>query len=477
MTANERQTNTAARLRAPLRAYAAWCNGGAARKIGDFLHSPFFVYALAALTAVLSVVKIDALTYSILAAAGCVALLFGKDALPALVTALFLLLGRGDCKRALDTPAVACLCVFGSLAGLCALWHVAVHFDARRFTGGKLTLGYIALTAALAAAGFFYPGYTAGDAGASLKFIAYITVIYFTVRGFVTPSKQSLGYFMRAGMAYGVTVGIQLCVTYLTSRTLIESGFDKSYMIVGWGISNQIGEALFRAIPCCFYLMCTEEKHNWLYCAAAALLQVLQLFTFSRASLLFTLPLFCVCLLLCVLFGKNRKQAVLCCAVLAAAAVLALIAVSDYLTHIIDYFRSAGFGDSGRFAIWTEGVNSFLRYPVFGAGMRHGEYATGHLYYHNTLVQFLGCGGALGVGAYLWHRAQTAALFTQKPTLDRTFLGILIAGVLLISLLDCFYFNISSQIFMCYALVHAEEDLRRALPFAYRKKKRYARLF
>ena len=77
-------------------------------------------------------------------------------------------------------------------------------------------------------------------------------------------------------------------------------------MLLGWGVSNTIGATLFVAMPFVFYLMYTEDKHAWYYFTAVTLMLIAQVFTYARASLLFTLPLFAAMYVLCRGCGNRR---------------------------------------------------------------------------------------------------------------------------------------------------------------------------
>ena len=59
--------------------------------------------------------------------------------------------------------------------------------------------------------------------------------------------------------------------------------------------------------------------------------------------------------------------------------------------------------------------------------------------------------------AYLFHRVQTAILFFKKPTLYKSFIGIGVLLLLLMSLLDCHFFNIGPVFFYSICLAFAEK--------------------
>lgn len=438
------------------------------RRISAFFYSPVFIYALSIITLALYFLGIDEITYSFLILSASAALVFCRDALPACAALFFLSVAESKgvrITREFTAFSYALIGVACAIGGVCAIFHIFVNFPANPLRGNRLIPGFVALSAGLITGGFFFKGFVFGSLLLSLKFVVYIFGLYIAARFFVRLDRETLRYFAFICMTLSLTVGIQLGATYLINKPFIESGYSKDCLRLGWGASNSIGEALFHGVPMSFYLVCTEEKHSWYYFSAAACFVTVQLFTFARASLLFTIPIFALCFAISCIFGKNRKQVILCGFVFAALLGIALLGIKGHIKSIFGFFIDNGLNDRGRFPIWNMASEFFLDHPIFGVGMKHLSSMPGNQNnYHNTLLQFAAAGGIVGIGTYLYHRMQTVALFTQRPTIDRTFAGILAGGILLISLLDCFYFYFDSQMFIAIALAYAEYDLTKNSP-------------
>lgn len=442
------------------------------RKIGGFFYSPLYVYAVGLVTLALNLAGADGFAYLFLSLAASVSLVLCPDALPFFCPLAFTTVARSLSSRvsAQESARVGYTSLTYALIGiaiaivaLAAIFHILVNFSPRRVKGSKLILGYVLLCAGLVCNGFFCDGYRYANLLRGLGIAAEIFGAYFAVRAFVRPTRDTLRYFAYIGFVYALVAGIQLCCFYVFHKPFTESGYSKDCLFLGWGLSNTIGETIFRGLPLCFYLICTEEKHCWYYFAAAVCMLVCIVFTFARASLAVAVPVFLLCYVLCCIFGRNRKQVVLCGVIFLSAAVIVLLSMRDKLGAMLSFFTDNGLNDRGRFSLWDLAVKKFLAFPVFGGGLCGTYESYGTLFfYHNTLLQFLGGGGLVGIGTYLFHRMQTLALFTRKPTLDRTFLAVLTASILCISLLDCFYMRLPVQIFLGLAIALAERDLEAA---------------
>ena len=65
----------------------------------------------------------------------------------------------------------------------------------------------------------------------------------------------------------------------------------------------------------------------------------------------------------------------------------------------------------------------------------------------------------MGILTYAFYRVETVRLFVRRPTLDRIFLGLTVAAIVLISLLDNGFVHIWSKGYTVFALIFAEHDL------------------
>ncbi len=455
----------------PIAAYKKFRSGDSVRKISDFFYSPIYIYALGIVTLALNMLGIDEITYAFLAVLAITVLLLCPDAMPAIAVLVFYTVARSVGNRNYAKYNEISF-VFGNiwrvLVRIAIAFHIIVNADFRKVKSSRLLVGFIAVSAGLLVNGFLSPYYNILSTGDGIRIIRRTFVGYLVMRTCIKPTRETLRYFCYVALVYGLNVGIQLCATYFINKPFIESGFNKDSMLLGWGVSNTIGATLFVAMPFVFYLMYTEDKHAWYYFTAVTLMLIAQVFTYARASLLFTLPLFAAMYVLCLAKGKRRKQIAVCGIVAVVAVIAVAVIMKSMLIEMLQFFINNKFGDRGRFKLWSAGIELWKTSPVFGAGI-HNEMRT-QTYYHNTPLQFLVTGGILGYAGLALNHMQISSLFTQKPTIKRLFLAALTGGIVLISLLDNFYMYSAMQIFFQFAVVFAEHDLNKTLPFAYRYK-------
>ena len=127
------------------------------------------------------------------------------------------------------------------------------------------------------------------------------------------------------------------------------------------------------------------------------------------------------------------------------------------------------FNDAHRFETYGEGLKVFLQYPFFGESFFHESFspdafsivtAFSNFFparWHNTIIQLLASCGICGLGAYLFHRIQTLRLFFTKRSILKTFIGVGVILLLLMSLLDCHLFNLGPAFFYAICLLFAEQ--------------------
>ena len=153
------------------------------------------------------------------------------------------------------------------------------------------------------------------------------------------------------------------------------------------------------------------------------------------------------------------------------ALLLALVLVFIFryqLTRLFKELLERAFEPRMREKIYPEGIRTFLKYPIFGEGF----YPSTDLIYewanldqfksfmparwHNTVIQMLASCGIVGMGCYSFHRIQTIRVFWKQRKTAALYIGISVLSLLLMSLLDCHFFNFGPPMFYAMALAFAE---------------------
>lgn len=257
----------------------------------------------------------------------------------------------------------------------------------------------------------------------------------------------------------------ELAFVILRCGVIVDGAVQVSRLGMGWGIHNGIGIMLALLIPLVLR-QATVRRCAPLYYLTAVLLLLGVVLTTSRGSLLVGVPAFVAGSLILCFRGENRRTMRLCFALTVIVAALALTIFHEQIFAFLPRFRTEGLNDNGRFELWREGWELFLGAPIFGAGfaaISFKSWAGGLFpgYLHNTVFELLGAGGITTLAAYIAYRVRSITLFVERPSLDRTFMGIAIAVLLGGSLVDNHVFNIYPMFFYALLLVLAEGDARR----------------
>ena len=79
--------------------------------------------------------------------------------------------------------------------------------------------------------------------------------------------------------------------------------------------------------------------------------------------------------------------------------------------------------------------------------------------WHNTPLQVMATGGLLCFIAYTVHRIQTIKLIIKKRNLENGFIALCIISLLLMSLLDCYFFQLGPMLLYSSAFAFMEQRL------------------
>ncbi|MBO5412636.1 MAG: O-antigen ligase family protein [Clostridia bacterium] len=234
----------------------------------------------------------------------------------------------------------------------------------------------------------------------------------------------------------------------------------KDKIVLGWGMSNFIGEMLAMLMPAVFYLI-YKEKHGYLYYLVAVIGLVAIYFTLSRNATLFGGGAFCIGLLLNAILKRNWLN----WSILVGIVVCGVVGVC-VLNYYGNTFTELGLTDNGRFDLWGEYMKLFKESPILGVGVT--AYRDTHpgmqLNAHNTVIHMLSGSGIVGLICYLIHRAQTLWILLKKPRADRLFIGACIVVGVGVSLLSPIFFRLYFLVYYTVFLTMIEKSLESELP-------------
>lgn len=343
---------------------------------------------------------------------------------------------------------------------------------------GILTTGMVCIAFALVFNGVFSPTWVPLDMAFGLLIAGGLMLMYFVVLAVSNHTHDLVNYICTVCLVCGLMISLQSVI--LLARTasdghlfVKEAGqltgrVNRRYLVLGWGVANLIAGMLALLIPPVMYLAYCR-KYSVLSYLSAVFMYVIIVLLNARTSMLMGGIILILCIILCC-FGKNKATNRLLTLFIVLAAVLGgIIAMSvigfDKLPEYIANLLRFEDGDSARFPRWLNGMGDFAKAPVFGAGFMDGGVDVdidGNMYsnmYHNIGVEILGSLGIVGALAFIVHIKGMLELCLRKFRTERFLIGLGAVSVIMISLLDNFFFYFSAQIFYGAYLAVAEVQL------------------
>lgn len=336
------------------------------------------------------------------------------------------------------------------------------------FRKRRLTYGFLAYSVALLLSGLGTPYFAVDSWGLAVTVILTGLVFYMFFSGTLERRDDDPEYLAYCSMAAAAVIIVELAALYMRVYVPGEAlGAEfKNKLIIGWGISNPIGELLvFMLAP--VFMLVYKKKHGWLYYLFAVVTMVAVYFSLSRNALMIGTVVFVFMTVMCIIGSKNRIGV----SVIAGACVLSLTILlivardSEAVKNVFAFITKTGMNDNGRFELWRSFFDLFREYPILGTGFAaYGTVGEASMRMaHNTILQLLGSCGVVGFAAHVYHRVQTVSIFTKKPNISRSFIGVALLAYVTMGLLDPIYFFANFTIYYTIMLVFAEKDLERRL--------------
>lgn len=317
----------------------------------------------------------------------------------------------------------------------------------------QLLYGFAFLGLSFLLGGLFTKGYDLHDIFIGFLEIIGFSFVYFYFYFTVNWENVNKTYCIRLLMGFGIVMSFEVLGVIYHSGFLTNDGtFNRGLLYTGWGTYNNLGGMVVIALCAPFYYACTSKK-GWIYLIVATLFALFIILTQSRNSILcgFIIYVLCLSIVIKKRTGKERLHIVLTFVSILLLCSIFLLINLDRIKELFYSLIQAGSDDSGRFEIYKTGLLQFKESFVFGKGFNecgsfqwgvHDENPIFPARYHNTYVQILASCGSVGMIAYLYHRYQTLKLYLKDITVEKIFLGVCIASLILISILDCHLFNI-----------------------------------
>lgn len=372
---------------------------------------------------------------------------------------------------------------------------------------GLFFWGIIAIDIALILNGIFSPHWKPINILYGLMIGAGLTIFYCIFLVLLSHSKNVISYACKTLVCAGIVVSVQTLIILI--RLLMGDGLSIQDLLNGWISDNRLmlslswglptitGAVMALSIPAALYLA-RNCRFPIVSCSLALLFLVMSVVIDTRAAILFGGIAFFVGIIICCFKNKNKIQnrafTISLFSIGLIATVVFLITADSPKETVLKIFDSLRldfiFSENKSFTsifgaragIWLDGLKHFLSAPIFGVGFSLGRDTT-NLYsynifdimYHNVIIEFLGSMGIVGILAFLFHLKHGVEIAFRKFSWDRILVLFVPVLVLLMSLLDNFFFYpnfaIIYAVFLACAELMLEESRAKALNNINRVKK------
>ncbi len=365
-------------------------------------------------------------------------------------------------------PSVLILfgCLFAVVLAMTIFRMIACKGTGNVFrTHTKARYGLFAMGAVLILNGLFYKEYTAANLLIGLALAFSFVYFYIYIYNTLEWTENTAVYVARVIALAGAVIIVQFL-----ELMLIDQPQNKNDLVLGWGMSNNIGGMLAMFMPACFYLAYKCRAGLAYYILGIAEYAVV-VRTLSRTALLVGAMVLVASIVLLCIRGRNVRSIRIFNIVLAVALLLCIV-IPNPLWELVEHYIVAGFDDSGRYDIWLNGLKNFLRAPVFGVGF-YTPIAPDYSYeienwvfpdmYHNTFIQMLAACGIVGLAAYVFHVVQGILLMFRKTTSERLFFFLVIFSLSAMSLLDNHLFHVFPVLVYSMLFAFSEKDYEKTV--------------
>lgn len=424
-------------------------------KFKKALSSRVFPFVTAALSLLCHYLGWDLVFIYYLAFTSVAFMLFADDLTPLIANFLFMsvvvsqinspsYLMKGAHPEFYTSPAVlAQFAAAVTLAVAVMAYRIAVTVKNKSFKITPAFYGLCALSFIFILNGLFSENYNPLSLLYGVFLAFFFLGIYTLLKDNLKGGKKQFENLSFAFVAFSITLIIQLAVKYATTENIIVNGvINKEALVFGWGIWNTMGMLLTLCIAPVVYLA-GRYRHGYLFFIYAIIVTAAAIFSMSRQAMGGATLVFVISAVVLLVYGKNKLANGIITGVIALALIVVCIVFRQKILTLFDSVFATLKGGNGRFMLWEQAWKNFLSAPLLGTGFFSNVTAPNFdgleivpEMYHNTVMQLLGACGILGFAAYAVHRTQTIKSFIANVNEERTYIAVLILGLLAMNLVD-----------------------------------------
>lgn len=450
--------------------------------INAFIRSKWFVFCLAVFAIISNVLGLDFYFYFTVACLAIYISLFGSDYLPYIPLMIFSYIApsiqNNPSKSTnsiflLDNGGLTLIIMGGAVAFFLL---VRLIFDREigfknifktkfKLLGGMVFLGISYAISGLGSA--MLDGFEMKNLiFAGVQFAA-MAVPYFVLCLGIKWNQVKKDYFAFCVLLFSLVVGLEILYVYY-ANDVIQNGTPLKLLIYsGWGVNTNMGAMVTLAIPFAFYYIC-KDKNVIISNVIIILLFFANIMSLSRNSILIGIAIYIICEII-VFFKADKFFTKLISFLFVLLLLIGIYLFNNYIFSTLGFSFINGFEPSGRIEIYEHAIETFYSFPLFGGGFyginsglspdEVGWNAFFPRMWHNTILQVIATGGIICLIAYLIHRIQTVVLVIKKRNTENFFIALSILSLLLMSLLDCYFFQLGPMLLYASAFAFIEHRL------------------
>ena len=393
---------------------------------------------------------------------------------------------NGNVIASFDTDGFIGICILAAI--------ISIPFFSRFIIDGSIAYtlknrgvtfwGMVALNIAILLGGAFSPEWSMMNLAYGLIIVVGLDVFYLILSSVIRKSDDSIvQYVFRVLFITCLLVCVQalfvvlrLHLNGLLIRVDIWTGrwiLQREYIAMSWGIVTLIGAVCATGIPAAMYLA-QNGRFPLFYYISALFMWGTTILINTRSAMIVGGAFLIIGGIIISLSGKNKKVNLIFSSALLTLTVIGLVSVYIYLSKasmleetLFNIYKFLRFDMvSNRIESYKIGISNYLSAPLFGVGWSKGghtpESQPGNFYsnmYHCFVIQMGASAGSVGIIALLIHLKDIIILSFKNIKIDRLFIVAVPIVILLMSLVDNFFFYLNFQIFYVAFLTLAEKHL------------------
>lgn len=378
------------------------------RTVGGFFRFDWYLLTLSVLMIIPFSFKKYFVALWMLTLLTCAAMVLCKDILPSFAGFLFASMSVFELHK-ISTEEIFSTMWIALPIVASFLFHM-IFYRQRHYRPCKTFRSQIAVSIAITLAGL---GATTAKEYFALPTLYFCVFLGFGLLGILVvldmyvPEEPEYiqKYFAKIMMFVGFTVILMWMAAVFQDIPSRGEGFRIPYR--QW--KNNVGNLMLIAVPATLFYG-TKSRHSWAFFIFAALELAAIMFSLSRGSMMVAAALAPFEIILFFIFVKDKKQRIICAAILGFICVCIMIFLFANDKKMWDKLINAlhiSEHDS-RWKLYIIGLNNFRAHPWFGVGFGFRDEEVYPLndmaifWYHSTPVQIIASMGILGIVCYLY---------------------------------------------------------------------------